>query len=346
MRVLTKSKKGEIMELSERRKKILCRAVEEFIKDSSPITSGGIKDLAELDCSTATLRNELNTLEALGFLKQLHTSGGRVPTPQGYRFYVEELLRGVKATDTELEDVQKLISSRTKSLSELVTGIAKIVSHATNYPTVVMMNNMNDLLLTEFKIIPLLDNQVMVLVGTIAGYITNTLDIQASQIECNDASTYLTKNFKGCTIGEMVENIEALEYGMHDEIKAFQTIVDSLLGGLKRLNSQKLIDVRSESAVKLIENSKTIDEAKNVMSMLDDKEKLADELTLSGNEIEVTVAEEKEGSVASVVKAPIVVGGRQLASIGVIGPQRMDYNKIASALKVVVDSLSGLKGDE
>ena len=80
------------MELSERKKKILCMAVEEYIRDCSPITSGGIKDSASLDCSTATLRNELNALEAMGFLKQLHTSGGRVPTAQGYRFYVEELL--------------------------------------------------------------------------------------------------------------------------------------------------------------------------------------------------------------------------------------------------------------
>ena len=334
------------MELSERRKKILCKAVEEFIKDSSPITSSGIKDTTCLDCSTATLRAELNTLEALGFLKQLHTSGGRVPTPQGYRFYVEELLRGVKATDAELEDVHKLISSRTKSLTEMVTGIAKIVSHATNYPTVVMMNNYNDLILTEFKIIPLLDNQVMVLIGTIAGYITNTLDISASALECHDASNYLTKNFKGCTIGEMVENIEAVEFGMQEEIKAFETIVDSLLGGLKRLNNQKLIDVRSEGAVKLLENSKTVEEAKKVLNMLDDKQQLESALSLSGKDIEVTVAEEKEDSIASVVKAPIVVGGKQLASIGVIGPQRMDYNRIASALKLVIEELSQIKGDE
>ena len=121
------------MELSERKKQILCMAVEEYIKDSAPITSGGIKDKG-LDCSTATLRNELNALEAMGFLKQLHTSGGRVPTVQGYRFYVENLLSGVKATDKELEDVRALISSRTNSLNEIISGIAKIVSHATNYP--------------------------------------------------------------------------------------------------------------------------------------------------------------------------------------------------------------------
>lgn len=333
------------MELSKRKKQILFRAIEEFIKDSSPITSGGIKDVASLDCSTATLRNELNTLEAMGFLKQLHTSGGRVPTPQGYRFYVEELLQGVSATNDELNEVHKLISSRTNSLNEMVSGIAKIVAKATNYPTVVMMNSYDDLVLTEFKIIHLLEDKVMVLIGTMAGYITNTLDIRANVSECQDASDYLTKNFKGCTIREMVDNIEAYEFGMQDEIIAFQSIVDGLVGGLKKLNEQRLIDVRREGAVKLLENSKTVDEAKKVLNMLDDKEKLENALSLSGDSIEVDVAEE-EGHDASVVKAPIVVGGKQLASIGVIGPQRMDYSKIASALKLVIDELKSLKGDE
>ena len=102
-----------------------------------------------------------------------------------------------------------------------------------------------------------------------------------------------------------------------------------------------------EGSVKLLENGKTVEEAKKILSMLDDKEKLEKSLELSGNgEIEVTVAEEGEGKDCSVVKAPILVQGRQLASIGVIGPQRMDYSGIASALKVVIDELREMKGDE
>ena len=116
------------MELSPRKKKILCMAVEEYIKDCAPITSGNIKDVTSLDCSTATLRSELNALEAMGFLKQLHTSGGRVPTAQGYRYYVENLLSTTTANNSELDEVKNLISNKTRSLSEIVSGIAKIVS--------------------------------------------------------------------------------------------------------------------------------------------------------------------------------------------------------------------------
>ena len=331
------------MELSERKKQILFMAVEEYIRDCAPITSGGIKDKG-LDCSTATLRNELNALEAMGFLKQLHTSGGRVPTVQGYRFYVDNLLFGIKATNRELDEVRALIQSRTKSLNEIISGIAKIVSHATNYPTVVMLNGVENLMLTEFKIIPLLDDKVMVLIGTTSGYITDTLEISANITECQDASNYLTKNFHGSSIGFMIDNIAQLKQGMHGEITAFQRIVDSLVGGLKKLNNQKLINVEREGSVKLLENGKTVEEAKRVLEALDDKDALASRLELSGSgTIEVTLAEEDKD--LSVVKAPILVEGRQLASIGVIGPQRMDYAGIASALKVVIDQLSEIKGD-
>lgn len=331
------------MELSERKIKILNIAVEEFIKDSAPITSGSVKDKTSLDVSTATLRSELNALEAMGFLKQLHTSGGRVPTAQGYRFYVENLLKNVKATNAELEDVRALIENRTQSLSDIVAGIAKIISKATNYPTVVLVNGMENLILQEFKIIPLLGDKCMVLIGTNYGYITNTMDISASQESCLDASNYLTKYFKGETMGFMMENIKNLKKGMKEEIKAFQGVVDKIILGLSKMNNQKLLNVQAESVVDLVDKAK-IDEAKKVIKTLNDKKGLIEVLDNDEDEISAVVAED-DGENCSVVKAPIIVGGNKVASIGVFGPQKMDYIGIASALKVVIDELGKEKGE-
>ena len=332
------------MELSERKQTILCMAVEEYIKDCSPITSGGIKNSASLDCSTATLRNELNALEAMGFLKQLHTSGGRIPTAQGYRYYVEKLLMNGGASEGQLTKAQNLIASKTSSLDDLVSEIAKMVSSATNYPTVVMMDGMQNLILSEFKIIPLLDNKIMVLIGTNAGYLNQTLDVNATNQSCQDASNYLTKHFKGETIGFMIENIEEYKKGMHSEIAQFQELVNSLIEGLKKLNSEKRLNVRREGSAKLLEDNNSVEEAKKVLNVLDDEKELSNILEIQGEgNIEVTVADENND--CSVVKAPICIAGRQLASIGVIGPQRMDYAGIASALKVVIDSLNEIKGE-
>lgn len=333
------------MELSDRKKKILCMAVEEYIKDCSPITSGGIKDVTSLNCSTATLRNELNALEAMGFLKQLHTSGGRIPTAQGYRYYVENLLHSASASERELDEVKEVISSRTSSLTDIISGIAKIVSKATNYPTVVMVDGVDNLVLTEFRIIPLLDDKVMVLIGTIAGYINQTLDVKASVEDCLDASNYLTNHFKGETIGFMIENIDQFEEGMKLEIQTFQSLVNSLINGLKVLNKQRYLNVRREGSAKLLEDNGDVEGAKKVFNVLEDEEELSSIMEIKGEgDIEVTVADE-DSAKCSVVKAPICVNGRQLASIGVIGPQRMDYAGIASALKVVIDNLNNLKGE-
>ncbi len=328
--------KGFKMELSERKIKILNIAVEEFIKDSAPITSSSVKDSTSLDCSTATLRQELNALEAMGFLKQLHTSGGRVPTAQGYRFYVENLLKNIKATNSELEDVRALIENRTQSLSDIVAGIAKIVSKATNYPTVVLVNGIENLILQEFKIIPLLGDKCMTLIGTNYGYITNTMDVAATAQNCEDASNYLTKYFKGETMGFMIENIDQFKKGMRGEIEAFQGVVDNIIVGLSKLNKQKLLNVQAEGVVEMVDRP---EEAKKVLKTLNDQEQLIEVLDSDMEGISADIADDNADK-CSVVRAPIIIGGNKLASIGVFGPQKMDYMGIASALKVVVDELN------
>ena len=330
------------MELSERKIKILNIAVEEFIKDSAPITSSSVKDNASLDCSTATLRQELNALEAMGFLKQLHTSGGRVPTAQGYRFYVENLLRNIKATNGELEEVRTLIENRTQSLTDIVAGIAKIISKATNYPTVVLVNGIENLILQEFKIVPLLGDKCMVLIGTNYGYITNTMDISATAQNCEDASNYLTKYFKGETMGFMMENISQFKKGMSGEIEAFQNVVDNIILGLSKINKQKLLNVQAGGVVDMVDRP---EEAKKVLKTLNNQEQLIEVLDNDSDEISADIAEDN-GENCSVIKAPIIVGGNKLASIGVFGPQKMDYMGIASALKVVVDELNREKEDK
>ncbi len=323
------------MELSQRKIKILNSAVEEFIKDSAPITSMSVKDKTALDVSTATLRNELNALEAMGFLKQLHTSGGRVPTAQGYRFYVENLLRDVKATNGELEEVRTIIENRTQSLADMISKIAKVISKATNYPTVVMMNGIENLILTEFKIIPLLDEKCMVLIGTNYGYISETMDFSATLENCHDASNYLTKYFKGETIGYLLDNIDEYMRGMSGEIKAFQGVVNNIIKGLSRLNKQKLLNVQTDGMAELVDKDDDIKGTKKIIKMLNDKEELIEVLDKTEDKISADVTED-----LSVIKAPIIVGGNKLASIGVIGPQKMDYSGIASALKVVIDELN------
>lgn len=333
------------MELSQRKKDILCAVVEDYIKDASPITSGGVKDRHLKDVSSATLRNELNALEAMGFLRQLHTSSGRVPTSEGYRYYVSSLLADLKVDENKITNVQKILEQRTKSVSEIVSELAKIVSEATNYPAVVMMNGYDNLILEEVKIIPLIADNALVLLRTTHGIINNNLNIKASQKACDDAGANLTKMFSGKTLKQMIDEFDSFEKAFKDQLDEYKNIVDNLLESIREVLQHKSMAVRSAGSMKLLAmgSQENIKNAQKVFGLLEDEEELTELFTGDEADISVEVKGGDRGEAGySVVKAPIIVGGKNIGSFGVVGPQRMDYSLIASAIKFVASEIENL----
>ncbi len=330
------------MQLSSRKHEILCAAIEDYIKDASPITSSGVQMKHAIKLSTATLRNELNTLEEMGFLKQIYTSGGRIPTAEGYRYYANELMRNVKVDNKTLEKVKLALEQRTRSLSEIASEIAKIISHATNYPTAVLVSGYDKLIVEGVSVIPLIDGkQALALVQTKSGYISNAIEAKASKKECDDASIYLSKLFAGKTIGFLIENIEMLKEGIKKHISGFEKIIGLVIENLKTISQRKLLDISHESFKEIAEKGKAEDMQK-ILALLSDEEKLSSSLERTDGEIFIEVDDQDEQMAGlALVKVPLIMEGNQVASIGVLGPQRMDYASITAALKLVVDELKG-----
>lgn len=316
--------------------------VEDYINDASPITSGGVQKNHLTSVSTATLRNELSALEAMGLLKQLHTSGGRVPTVLGYKYYVNHLLQGLTLNYDQLDGVKSLLDERSKSLSEIVSGVAKIINRAVKYPTVIYVNGYDKLVVENIKIIPLVGDSALALIQTSSGYLTNTLDAKASSEAYEDASKYLTKKFAGKTLGEMMHDMEKLENDMLEEISGFKEILDTLIEGIKKFVEENHINIRQDKAIDVLDESADDEQTKKMMKLLGDQEELERALETSGEELSVEmVDDDEEYSGLAVIKAPLCIDGTPVASIGVFGPQRMDYKGIASALKVITSQLKG-----
>ena len=328
--------------LKGRKHELMISVVEDYIKDASPITSGGVQKNHLNDVSTATLRNELSALEAMGLLKQLHTSGGRVPTPLGYKYYVNHLLQGLALNYEQLDGVKNLLDERTKSLSEIVSGIAKIINKAVKYPTVIYVNGYDKLVVDSVKIIPLVGDSALALIQTSSGYLTNTLDAKASVEAYNDASNYLTKKFAGKTLGEMMKDMERLENEMIEEISGFKEVLDTLIEGVKKFVEENHLNIRQDKAIDVLDGSASDEQTRKMMKLLGDEEELERALELDSEDLSVTMVDDNEEySGLAVVKAPLCIDGTPVASIGVFGPQRMDYKGIASALKVIMNELKG-----
>lgn len=327
--------------LNQRKHDVLIGAVEDYIKDASPITSGAVQKKHLSNISTATLRNELNALEAMGYLKQLHTSSGRVPTTLGYRYYVNHLLKNVSLESDALKDVRMLLDNRSDSLIEVVSELAKLIANAVNYPTVIVANGYDQLVIQNIKVFPLVDKQALTLIQTKSGYITNTIKTSANAKSCEDASRYLTKFYKNKTIKEMFDTIEETENKMLGEISSFKTIVDNLIDGMKEVLKRKKVSIETNGSSALLSSGQdNLEQTKKVLKLLDNQTEL--EKTFSNQEetdLSITLVEEESQSGFALVKAPIIIDGKAVAQVGVMGPQRMDYRGIASALKVVMSEL-------
>lgn len=333
------------MKLSQRKNEILLAIVEDYIKDASPITSGGVKGRHLPNISSATLRTELNALEAMGYLKQLHTSGGRIPTTEGYRYYVESLFATLKIENLKLDKVKNVLNEKTRSINEIISELAKIISEITNSSTVIMMNGYDNLVIEEVKIISLIDSSALILIRTKNGFINNTIHTSANQKSCDDASKLLTKRFANKTIGYMIENISEVGNAINKEIREYKELVDCFISGLKELVNNKVVGIKQTGAVKLLESGEeaTVLGVKKVIDILEDEEQL--ELVLRTEEKDVTCKfadEQDKYSGLAVVKAPLIISGKNVGAVGVLGPQRMDYMLIASAIKYLTSELENL----
>ena len=196
--------------LSDRKRDILLNAVGNYIDNAMPITSGSVQNSAFNSLSSATLRNELNALEEMGYLKQLHTSGGRIPTSKGYKFYVDCLLASRKFDSDVVDSIKNKFEMRSNFILDVVDGLAKNVSEVLKLPTFISMQNYDSLSIKGINIIPLITGQALVLVQTDAGIVNNTINLsdEVTEDNCKDASKFLSLNLCNKKIKHILENID------------------------------------------------------------------------------------------------------------------------------------------
>ena len=124
--------------ISDRKKKILAAVVDEYIRTAEPVGSKAIAQTANLGCSPATIRNELAELVNMGYLEQPHTSAGRVPTPMGYRMYVNELMDRQKLSLEETEDINRRLNQKLQELDDTIDNVSRLASQLTDYPALAL----------------------------------------------------------------------------------------------------------------------------------------------------------------------------------------------------------------
>ena len=155
--------------ITERQKNILKIIVEEYIKTAKPVSSSHICD--ELECSSATVRNEMSYLDELGYLEKNHFASGRIPSETGYKYYVENLMKPKEMTGEDMLKLQTIFQNNSLDLSDTIKKSIEIVSEITNYTSVVLGSNAKKNKLKQVEIVPLDENKILTLVITDKGIV-------------------------------------------------------------------------------------------------------------------------------------------------------------------------------
>ena len=324
------------MEISQRKKKILAAVVDEYIRTAEPVGSKTIAQIAGLGCSSATIRNELSELTALGYLEQPHTSAGRIPSPQGYRFYVNELMERQRVSVEEAEAINARLSEKMEQLDKLMSDAGKLAGQLTGYPALTL-SAPRAATIRRFDLLYIDANTfiIVVLLGdnTVKNKLVH-LPFSVEQGQIQKLSALFNAGFTNIPEESVTPVlISATERAARDTMGLTSIIAAYVIEVLSESRAGAAF-VTGESSLLQQPEFRDPDKAHRVISYLSDSVRV-----IIGPE---NVAEELRDS--SVVMASYDAGEGQRGLIGVVGPLRMDYSAVAAKLKYIADGLSRLLG--
>lgn len=332
-------------ELNKRKKEILQAIVEEYIQTAEPVSSGSLVENGKIDCSSATIRNEMAELEKIGFLEKPHTSAGRIPSQEGYRYYVDELLRDDKITQKEMLYIKEKLETKVNNLEELTKIATTTLSEITHYTTIAVGPNVNKHSIIDIKFVLLGSRMLMVIILTDSGIVRESIikfdeDIEQDQIDD------LSMVFKNKLVGQPLEKLNSpIEEFIVKEMKTGVNIIKKIIKEINKMlgNVSKLYLEGANKALDLPEFKK-VDVAKSFLDVLDAKDLVADVLNTGiAKDINVYIGSESEREELkdfSIVTFNHLIEDKDIGTIGIIGPKRMDYSKIISVMKYISKKLN------
>ena len=332
--------------LDERKKRILQAIVDEYINTAEPVSSGAIVRKYGLDCSSATIRNEMVELEKGGYLDKPHTSSGRIPSAQGYRFYVDELLKEDDISLEEIKYIQSKLETRVNEIEELTKIATNTLSEITHYTSVAVgpRNNLQNI--EEVKFVLLGTRMLMAVILTDTGIIKETIikfDEDITEEQVNTLNFIFNNKLRGKPLESIDKPLEEYIFSeMNYSLKVIKPVMEQLD---KVINEESEIYLEGANKAFELPEFRSLEVAKNFINLLDTKEIVLDLLNTGfAKDINVYIGDENDNQQLkdfSIITFKHRYQNKDLGTIGIIGPTRMDYSKVISVMKYISKKLNG-----
>ncbi len=334
------------MELSDRKRKILQAIIDEYIGTAEPVGSRAISKKENLGLSSATIRNEMADLEEMGYLIQPHTSAGRVPSDEGYRFYVNSLMRKYQLGMEAVAQLQSLLEAHVSRLEKLVKYAGAIASNLTDYTTVVTGPKERNFEIKKIDLV-LISSQTVMLIVVTRTVKSCVMNIDIDEENCVRLAAVLNENLAGLTADDItfgkLQNIEKeVEKRLPIRPKVLIDIMHFVYETIISEDETEIYVNNAKSILKYPEYS-DVEKAQKIFSFLEDKEKLAKLVdTNSSGGIEAKIGKENDFEIlqdCSLVSVDYSLGDKGSGKLAVIGPKRMNYSKVFASLDLISNEI-------
>lgn len=325
--------------LNERKKKILQIIIEDYISSAEPVGSRTIARKYDLGLSPATIRNEMSDLELLGYLEQPHTSAGRIPSAQAYRFYVDALIEPGTLTDNDMALIDGWYNERRRNIDDIFQSTAKILSRMTQNVSMVLTNQQTIANFCYLKFLPL-DSQhaILCIVADDGSIDTNVVDIPLgmSSEEMDYLAGKMSKLLEDRNLSDI--SVEILQT-VHTDVVEDKLIFSSLLQAVRKMTGRRQEQNVFLGGTKQLLNQpefRDVERVRNLLGILEEEKVLKD--LLQGGEdsgLKVTIGSENKFTGiqdCSMVQATYRLNGQIVGTMAVLGPTRMEYGKVISVM--------------
>lgn len=333
------------MLLDDRKKRILEAVIEEYNATAEPVGSGKIASEYNLGFSSATIRNEMANLEEMGYLEQPHISAGRIPSSMGYRFYVDSIMKEKNLTVKEKEVIDTVLKEDVIKLETLIKEASNIIAQLTNYTSIAMGPQLNNCAVEEIKLVKIGQDRLMIVILADNGLIKESIikyDGQIPEENIEIFNNYLNYKLKGMNFNDIYQNINAYVEG---ELYNISNNIVPLVVELNNLLTDKNAEIYMEGTKNLLSlpELKSKETLENFLNIIETQDSLK-ELIKNGYDGNINVYIGQENVFEDFKDFTIItykqkINDKELGTIGLIGPKRMDYKKVIPVIKYVGDVL-------
>lgn len=325
--------------LNDRQTKLLKIIVEDYVKTARPVSSKAICDV--LNCSSATIRNEMSYLEETGLLEKTHISSGRVPSEKGYRYYVDHILEPKELNGEDMLKLQTIVNNSSLMLDDYISKSMEIVSEMTNLTAIVLGKSSKDNCVSKVEVVPINEHNLIAIVITDKGHVEHknlTIKENVSMNDIKQTVDLINKMIIGTQLNEVGK---VLEYEVKPIIaryvKQHEVLYNAFYTAFTDF-AKESVTMTGRQNILMQPEFNNADKIRDIISKFEDKE-IVNKIEENDSGINIYIGSETEfDDDVTIVKMKYEANGEE-GTIALVGPKRMEYDKVIALLEYIKENM-------